>query len=86
MVNIVFKELSSIEPSLFPQNILAKIAPNHPVRLVNEDVDSLDLSAILSKYPGEEASNFLPRMLIKQIVGAILSRSLPTSTRIITPF
>jgi len=52
MAKVVFKELSGIEPSLFSQNILAKIAPNHPVRLVNECVDNLDISTIVSKYQG----------------------------------
>lgn len=73
MAKVVFKELSGIEPSLFPQNILAKIAPNHPVRLVNEVVDNLDLTAILSKYQGGGASSFHPRMMIKVLFYSYLS-------------
>jgi transposase len=73
MAKIVFKELSGIEPTLFPQNILDKIAPNHPVRLVNEVVDNLDLSSIISKYQGGGASSFHPRMMIKVLFYSYLS-------------
>ena len=52
MAKVVFKELAGTQPTLFPQNILDKIAPNHPVRLVNEVVDNLDISTVISKYQG----------------------------------
>jgi transposase len=73
MAKIVFKELSGITPSLFPQNILDKISPNHPVRLVNEVVDNLDISNILSKYQGGGTSSFHPRMMIKVLFYSYLS-------------
>jgi transposase len=65
MAKVVFKEVAGTQPCLFPQNILDKIAPNHPVRLVNEVVDNLDISAVISKYKGGGASSFHPRMMIK---------------------
>ena len=52
MAKVVFKEFSGTQPTLFPQNILDKIAPNHPVRLVNEVVDNLEISNLISKYKG----------------------------------
>jgi len=73
MAKIVFKEFSGTQPTLFPQNILDKIAPNHPVRLVNEVVDNLDISCIISKYQGGGTSSFHPRMMIKVLFYSYLS-------------
>lgn len=73
MAKITFKELPGTQPTLFPQNILDKIAPNHPVRLVNEVVDNLDISTIISKYQGGGTSSFHPRMMIKVLFYSYLS-------------
>jgi transposase len=54
MAQIIFKDLTGIEPSLFPENILDRMAPNHPVRLVEEVVDNLDITHIISKYKGKK--------------------------------
>lgn len=73
MAKIIFKELSGIQPTLFPQNILDKIASNHPVRLVNEVVDNLDISNLISKYQGGGTSSFHPRMMLKVLFYSYLS-------------
>ena len=73
MAKVVFKELSGVQPSLFPQNILDKIASNHPVRLVNEVVDNLDITTIISKYQGGGTSSFHPRMMLKVLFFSYLS-------------
>lgn len=73
MAKVIFKEFSGIQPTLFPQNILDKIAPNHPVRLVNEVVDNLDISNLISKYKGGGASSFHPRMMLKVLFYSYLS-------------
>jgi len=73
MAKAIFKAHIGTQPSLFPQNILEKIAHNHPVRLVNEVVDNLDISAILSKYQGGGTSSFHPRMMIKVLFFSYLS-------------
>ena len=41
MAKIVFKELTSNQNVLFPVSLSEKIAPNHPVRIVNSVVDAL---------------------------------------------
>ncbi|HWV75577.1 MAG TPA: hypothetical protein VN040_27860 [Pseudosphingobacterium sp.] len=43
MANILFKALPSNSPSLFSEDIYGKIGSNHPVRLVNEVVDKLNI-------------------------------------------
>jgi transposase len=73
MAKITFKELSGVQPTLFPENIFDKIAPNHPVRLINEVVDNLDISTIISKYQGGGTSSYHPRMMIKVLFFSYLS-------------
>ena len=73
MANIQFKALPSNSPSLFPENILDRIPLNHPVRLVNQVVDQLDLDHIISQYKGGGTTSFHPRMLIKVLFYAYLS-------------
>lgn len=65
MARIVFKESLGNQTSLFPENILDRIAIKHPVRLVNEVVDNLDITTIIENYKGGGASSFHPRMMIK---------------------
>lgn len=65
MAATIFKESIGTQPSLFPENIFDRIAPNHPVRLVNEVVNNLDITNIIKKYKGGGASSFHPRMMIK---------------------
>ena len=48
MAKMVFQELTSNQNVLFPISLSEKIAPNHPVRVVNRVVDTLDISSLLS--------------------------------------
>lgn len=61
----VFKPLTSQQIVLFPENIADRIPESHPVRLINEVVDQLDISNILAQYKGGGTSSFHPRMLLK---------------------
>lgn len=65
MAKIQFKQLPLNSPSLFPQDIFEKIPSNHPVRLVNEVVDRLDIDHIIKQYKGGGTTSFHPRMMIK---------------------
>jgi len=62
---IRFKEITSQQTVLFPSNISDKIAANHPVRIVNQIVDQLDIDEILIGYKGGGTSSYHPRMMIK---------------------
>ena len=73
MAKIIFKELPSTQLSIFPENILDRIPINHPVRLVNEVVDNLDISCITKKYQGGGASSYHPRMMLKVLFYSYLS-------------
>ena len=75
MAKAMFKHLPGTSPELFPENIFDRISENHPVRLVNEVVDSLNISYIISKYKGGGASSFHPRMMIKVLFYSYLSNT-----------
>jgi len=65
MAKIVFKNQTGKCLELFPENIFDKISDNHPVRLVDTVVNSLDISDILKKHKGGGTSAYHPRMMIK---------------------
>lgn len=71
--NLRFKALPANSPELFPENIFDRIASNHPVRLVNEVVNQLDIDHIISQYKGGGTTSYDPRMLIKVLFYAYLS-------------
>ena len=60
-----FKALTSQQTLLFPSNLGDKIAANHPVRIVDQVVDSLNIEDITSTYKGGGTSSYHPRMMIK---------------------
>lgn len=62
---ITFKQLESNQVVLFPSNLSERIPSNHPVRIVNQIVDSLDISVIMEKYKGGGTSVYHPRMMLK---------------------
>lgn len=73
MSKIVFKNQTGNSPELFPANIFDKIAANHPVRLIDSVVNSLDISDIIKKYKGGGTSAYHPRMMIKVLFYSYLS-------------
>lgn len=62
---IHLKAYNQGEISLFPCRLDEKISSISPVRLVNTIIDQLDLTPVLSLYPGGGSSNYHPRMLLK---------------------
>lgn len=73
MAKVVFKNQTGNCPELFPVNIFDKIPENHPVRLIDAVVNSLDISDILKKYKGGGTSAYHPRMMIKVLFYSYLS-------------
>jgi transposase len=73
MAKVVFKMGNGHCPTLFPEHIFDKIPDNHPARLVNEVVDSLDISEIISLYKGGGCSAYHPRMMLKVLFYGYLS-------------
>ena len=72
MAKIHFKELSSNQTVLFPSNLLDRIPSNHPVLIVNQVVDQLNIDSLLFQYKGGGTSAYHPRMLLKVLFYAYL--------------
>ena len=73
MAKIIFKELTSNQNVLFPISLSEKIPSTHPVRIVNQIVEALNIDNILSKYKGGGTSSYHPRMLLKILFYAYLN-------------
>ena len=73
MAKVVFKNQTGNTPELFPINIFDKIPDNHPVRLIDAVVNSLDISDIIKLYKGGGRSAYHPRMMIKVLFYSYLS-------------
>lgn len=71
-MKIHFKSLTSNQTVLFPGNILERIPENHPVLIVNQVVDSLNLDRLIGKYSIRGASSYHPRMMLKVLFYAYL--------------
>jgi transposase len=58
---------------LFPPNLEDLIIENHPVKVINQVIDQINLDPLLKKYKGGGTSSFHPRMMLKVIVYAYLN-------------
>jgi transposase len=65
---VVFKEYTPNQSFLFPPAVEDFISPEHPVRIVNNVIDSINIDALIKQYDGGGASSFHPRMLLKVLV------------------
>lgn len=65
---VVFKDYNFNQNLLLPPSLEELIAPNHPVRIVNQVVDNLNLDPILAKYDGGGCPAYHPRMMLKVVV------------------
>lgn len=66
--NAVFKEYNQQQIQLLPPSLEELIPANDLVRVVNQVVDSLELSSIINQYDGGGTSAYHPRMLTKVIL------------------
>jgi len=65
---LVFKDYNINQNLLLPPSLEELIDPNHPVRVVNQVVDNLNLDPILAKYDGGGCSAYHPRLMLKVLV------------------
>jgi transposase len=69
----VFKAYLQNQSYLFPPSVDEMIDANHPVRVVNEVIDSIDIDVLIKKYKGGGTSSYHPRMLLKVLVYSYLN-------------
>ena len=70
----------------FPPTFDELITPQHPVRIVSQVIDQIDLDPLLRKYKGGGCSSYHPRMLLKVLIYGYLnniysSRKLEAATK-----
>jgi transposase len=66
----IFREYSQSQRFLLPPSLDEFVPENHEARILNEVVDTIDLSAVFAKYEGGGAPAYHPAMMLKVIVYA----------------
>src|SRR5215204_4772952 len=69
----VFKAYLQNQSFLFPPSVDDMIDANHPVRVVSEVIDRIDIDVLIKKYKGGGTSSYHPRMLLKVLVYSYLN-------------
>lgn len=77
----VFKPYVMNQAQLLPPSYDELIEAGHLVRVVNEAIEKLDLSALLAQYKGGGTSSYHPQMLLKVLVYGY-SKKIYTSRKI----
>ena len=72
---VIFKPYSPMQAMLLPPSLDELIAANHPVRVVNEVINSLNLELLEKAYKGGGTSSYHPRMLLKILVYGYVSNT-----------
>jgi len=73
MVKPLFKTYNQTQILLLPPSLDELIAANHPVRVVNEVINSINIDVIIKKYKGGGTTSYHPCMLLKVLVYAYLN-------------
>lgn len=72
---VVFKNYTPNQIKLLPQSLEERIDKNHPVRIVNQVIDKIDIDPLLQKFKGGGTSSYHPRMLLKVLVYGYLNNT-----------
>ena len=75
MTQAKFKTYSRQQIPLLPATYEDKIAANHPVRVVDDVVEKIDLRKLYSTYKGGGTSSHNPKMLLKAIIYAYITNT-----------
>jgi transposase len=72
-LSVVFKSNHQNQAMLIPPDLNDLIATNHPVRVVNEVLEKIDISELIKQYKPGGTSSYHPRMLLKVLVYAYIN-------------
>jgi len=67
-LKVAFKANHQHQGMLLPPDLNDLIAADHPVRVVNEVLDRIDISGLIQQYKPGGTSSYHPRMLLKVLV------------------
>jgi transposase len=70
---VIFKDYAPNQVMMLPPSLEDLIDANHPVRLVNQVIDRINIDPLLKKFKGGGTSSYHPRMLLKVLVYGYLS-------------
>jgi len=70
---VSFKPYSPDQLSLLPPSLSELITENHPVRVVSEVIDRIDLEDLLVNYQTSGASTYHPKLMLKVLIYGYLS-------------
>ena len=70
---MVFKANHQHQIMAFPPSLDELVAADHPVRVVQEVLERVDITAIVQQYKPGGASSYHPRMLLKALVYAYIN-------------
>ncbi|HXR83786.1 MAG TPA: IS1182 family transposase, partial [Hanamia sp.] len=74
-LSVAFKAYQQNQAMLLPPSLDELISPFHPVRVVNQVLDKIDIEPLIKKYKGGGTSSFHPRMLLKVLVYAYINNT-----------
>lgn len=74
-LSVAFKAYHQHQVMLLPPSLEELISQGHPVRIVNEVLDKVDIEPLLKKYKGGGSSSFHPRMLLKVLVYSYINNT-----------
>ena len=72
-LTVVFKSNHQHQAMLLPPDLNDLIAANHPVRIVSDVLEKVDISELLRQYKPGGTSSYHPRMLLKVLVYAYIN-------------
>jgi transposase len=70
---VVFKDYNPKESLLFPPNLSELIDAKHPVKIVSDIIDGLDIKSLIKTYKSGGTSCYHPKMLLKVLIYGYLS-------------
>jgi transposase len=70
---VIFKKYTPSQGMLLPPSLEELIPSSHPVRVVNEVIESLNLQLLEKAYKGGGTSSYHPKMLLKILVYGYVS-------------
>jgi transposase len=72
-LSVVFKANHQHQLMAFPPSLDELVAEDHPVRIVHEVLERIDITSLLHQYKPGGASSYHPRMLLKALVYAYIN-------------
>ena len=72
-MKVVFKADNQRQAMLLPPDLNDLITGNHPVRIVNNVLDKVDITSLIRLYKPGGTSSYHPRMLLKVLVYAYIN-------------